>query len=552
MLGAMTRAIHSSTRLFAVAVTVGVALLAGCTARTNVGATGAAPADVEHLWVTVEELWFAQAADTPPEADTGWTRASLANPVVIDLANVEPGMLVPLVTNLSVSAGTYRQLHLGLADAADPLLDGARAVGLQYNAQIDTREDDGSLRKAPLELPVPRAGLTIPVDLEFKNAGESGGTGASASDITNLAITLDGAQGVITYEYGANMGYLLSPSVSVVDAAVAGEIRGRVDTTALASGHPAIFVSAQQIDAAARHRVVVQRRKVAADGSFSLYPLPAAKKGTTLYDVVIAGAGADTVVVRDVPVTAGTEVTTLQSTPVMLTTARTVYADVAASPVVLPAGTRLEFHQTLPGRDQLPFVIDGTALDPDTRQLPGAAFALAAGSLVAGDYAGGNAVSFVVDTPAEGIGGYLVGSTGLYRSATFAANPVEVSGTSSRPTLVAAPFPQIAAGGGAGRLTVNLLVPSGRYDSGFLAVQAAHGLVETVRVDALLRLGGGSLIIDGLPAGSELAPLTGVSYQVSLRAWNSRNAAGTITRIAGPASVTLGDAGFGALQLQVQ
>jgi hypothetical protein len=552
MLFAMTRAVLLPTRLFAVAVVGGIALLAGCAARTNVGATGAAPADVEHLWVTVEELWFAQEADTPPEADTGWTRKSLPNPVVIDLANVDPGTLVPLVTNLSVPAGTYRQLHLGLADAADPLLDSARAVGLEYNAQIELREEDGSSRRAPLELPVPRAGLTIPIDLEFKDAGESGGTGASASNITNLAITLDGAQGVIAYEYGANTGYLLSPGASVVDATAAGEIRGRVDTTALPPGHAAIFVSAQQKDAAARHRVVVQRRKVAADGSFSLYPLPAAKKGTTLYDVVITSAGADTVVVRDVPVNAGTEVTTLQSTPIMLTAARTVYADVAPSPVVLPAGTRLEFHQTLPGRDQVPFVIEGTALDPDTRQVPGAAFALASGSLVVGDYAGGNAVSFVVDTPAEGTGGYLVGSTGLYRSTTFAANPAEVSGTSSRPTLLAAPFPQIAAGGGAGRLTVNLLVPSGRYDSGFLTVQAAHGLVETARVDALLRLGGGSLIIDGLPAGSELAPPAGVSYQVSLRAWNSRNAAGTITRIAAPASATLGDAGFGALQLQVQ
>jgi len=529
----------------------GIALLAGCTARTNVGATGAAPADVEHLWVTVEELWFAPQADTPPDADTGWTRKTLAEPVVIDLANVDPGTLVPLVTNLSVPAGTYRQLHLGFADAADPLLDSARAVGLEYNAQIDIRTDDGSRRKAPLELPVPRAGLTLPIDLEFKDAGKSGSTDAAA-DITNLAITLDGARGVITYEYGANTGYLLSPGASVVDAAVAGEIRGRVDTTALASGHPAIFASAQQKDDAGRHRVVVQRRKVAADGSFSLYPLPAATKGTTLYDVVITSAGADTVVVRDVPVTAGTEVTTLQSTPVMLTAARTVYADVASSSVALPAGTRLEFHQTLPGRDQVPFVIDGTALDPDTRQVPGAAFALASGSLVVGDYAGGNAVSFVADTPAEGIGGYLVGSTGLYRSATFATNPVEISGTSNRPTLLAAPFPQIAAGGGAGRLTINLLVPSGRYDSGFLAVQTAHGLVETVRVDALLRLGGGSLIIDGLPAGSELAPLSGVSYQVSLRAWNSRSAAGTITRIAAPVSVTLGDSGFGTLQLQVQ
>ena len=81
MLFAMTRAVLLPTRLFAVAVVGGIALLAGCTARTNVGATGAAPADVEHLWVTVEELWFAPQADTPPDADTGWTRKTLAEPV---------------------------------------------------------------------------------------------------------------------------------------------------------------------------------------------------------------------------------------------------------------------------------------------------------------------------------------------------------------------------------------------------------------------------------------------------------------------------------------
>jgi phosphoribosylcarboxyaminoimidazole (NCAIR) mutase len=76
--------------------------------------------------------------------------------------------------------------------------------------------------------------------------------------------------------------------------------------------------------------------------------------------------------------------------------------------------------------------------------------------------------------------------------------------------------------------------------------------METVSVDALLASGGGAVTITGLPAGSELAPVAGVPYQVALRAWNSRNPAGTITTVAGGTSVLLGDAGTGTVSLQVR
>ncbi len=547
----MVRCSHLRYAATAVLAACGIAALAGCSGRANVGATGVAPPEVEHLWVTVEQVWFASAADTPTESDTGWTRKTLSTPVVLDLANVDPGTLVPLVSNLSLPAGSYRQLHLGIADSGDRLVDAARAVGLEYNAQVSLSNDAGAVSRSPLELPVPRAGLTIPVDLTIQGADESGATDGTG-DVANLAVTLDAARDVLTYAYGANTGYILSPSAVVHDAAQSGEIRGSVDTTGLAADHPAITVSAQTPDASGTHHVVVQRRRVASDGSFSLSPLPASKDGATRYEVVIACAGADTVVVREVPVTAGADATTLQPTPIVLTPAPTVHVDTDASSVDLPAGTRVEFFQALPGREDLPYLIDGAALDPLTRRLPGNAFALASGSLLVGTYQGGEAISFAATAPAGGSGGYRVGSAGSYRADTLAANPVVVTGTSSRPSTVTVPFPEIAAGGRAGRLTVNLQTPAGRYDRGFITVMAGHRLMETASVDALVERGGGTIIVTGLPAGSGLAPAAGVPYRVALRAWNSRNAAGTIVRVGGTASATLGDGGTGVLLLQAQ
>ncbi len=94
-----------SPLIAAASACLALVLLAGCDARTNVAATGTAPEDATHLWVTVEEVWFAAEADTVPEAETGWTREKLANPVVLDLAAIGAGKLVPLVTNVSIPAG---------------------------------------------------------------------------------------------------------------------------------------------------------------------------------------------------------------------------------------------------------------------------------------------------------------------------------------------------------------------------------------------------------------------------------------------------------------
>ena len=525
------------------------ALLAGCDARTNVGATGTAPEEATHLWVTVEELWFASDADTLPESETGWTREKLSNPVVLDLANIDSGKLVSLATNVALPSGDYRQLYLKFADSADRLVNAARETGLDYNAQIDVKGGSGAVTKRPLEFPVPGAGLTIPVQLTFKDNSASG---SATDETTNLAVTIDAARDVVTYEYGSNTGYILSPNVSVDDASKAGAIAGSVDTGGLAADHPPVYVSAQERSDTGTHHVVVQRRRIAADGTFELYPLPATKNGAKLYDLVITCAAADTVIVRDVPVTAGATPTSLQPAALALTPARTVYANVVPQTPALPAGTRVEFYQSPPGSDARPYVIDGTALDPLTRQLPGKAFALSAGSLVIGTYANGNAISFAATSPAEGTGGYLVGSSGLYRADTLASRSSDVTGGRNRPTEVTVPDPQVADGGRAGTIVVTVSAVATRYDSGFITVMAGPEVIETVDVGTLLERGGGIVTIGGLPAGSALAPLAGVPYRIALRAWNTRNASGSLASFASARSVTLGDAGSGSFALEVQ
>ncbi|NJD32108.1 MAG: DUF4382 domain-containing protein [Gammaproteobacteria bacterium] len=535
------------------AATCGLAAIAGCTSRTDVGATGTAPADATHLWGTVQEVWFATAAETLPDSQTGWTRRALSKPVVLDLATASSSTLVALGSSLSLPSGTYKQMHLELADSWDRLVGAASDAGLDYNAQIDLADGSGAKSRARLELPVPGTGLTVPVDLAIRDRTDSGSSGSGSAANLSLAITIDAARDVVRYDYGSNKGYLLTPYVSVDDEDSSGTLKGSVDASALPAGHPPITVSAEVRTSSGSHRVVVQRRQVAADGSFILYPLPGSKSGKK-YDVVITCAGADTVIVRDVPVTAGSAAspTTVQSTPIVLAAARTVYANATTQSPALPAGTRVEFYQTRPGSDGVPYLVDGTAVDPISRQLPHDAFALAAGSLVVGTYAGGNTIAFATETPAEGSGGYVVGSAGQYRSDTLARNSVDVGGGSNRPTIVAVPYPAVASAGISGTLTVNVQAPVGRFDSGFIALSSGSRLMETASVGALLERGSGIVTIAGLPAGTGLVPGTGVPYRVSLRAWNSRNAVTTLTVVSASTSVVLGDVGTASTALVVQ
>ena len=154
--------------------------------------------------------------------------------------------------------------------------------------------------------------------------------------------------------------------------------------------------------------------------------------------------------------------------------------------------------------------------------------------------------------PLEGIGGYLVGTEGLYRADTLATKGTAVTGTATAPTAVTAPYPDLAAGATSGSVKVTVLAASRAFDSGFIAVSAGGRIVETADIGSVLRAGGGTVTMSDVPAGSKLAPANGVPYQLAVRAWNSSNAAGTMKRVAAPTSLTLGDSGQAVSTVQVQ
>ncbi|HVN42331.1 MAG TPA: hypothetical protein VMT50_06065, partial [Steroidobacteraceae bacterium] len=356
-----------------------------------------------------------------------------------------------------------------------------------------------------------------------------------------VAVALDESRDVLSYSYGSNTGYLLNPVAGFAAQSLAGAITGTVDTTALPSGHPAVTVSAQTTSSDGTHHVVVVRGTVASDGSFSLYPLPlTSSSSTALFDVVISCAGADTVVVKDVKVSAGTAAsspTILASSAIALApAATTVYANLGTQSPTMPAGGRVAFYQTIQATGEVPYAVDATAVDPVTHRLPDDEFALASGPLMVGTYANGGAITFSQQVPSEGKGVFLVGSGGPYWADSIASAASKVSSTSSStPTVVVAPIPGMGSAYTAGSLAVTVSSVAGRYDSGFLIVTAGNRVLDTVDVGSALAAGGGTVTVGNLPVGTSV----GVPLSIGVRAWNSRSAASTLVSVAGSGSVTL-------------
>jgi Domain of unknown function (DUF4382) len=565
----------------ALAMSVCFGGLAGCTAQTTVNVSGSAPAAASHVWITVEQIWFSTAPDTLPEATSGWIQATLPNPITLDLANLTPETLTQLATNLGIASGTYLQVHLVLADAADTLLTSAQNNGLTYNSQITVTTFDGGTGTGPLEVPEPEGGLTIATNFRVvgtstllqnfnSNSSSDSSTATSTTTATStvntssnasnviLGMTIDASRDIVSYAYGTNIGYILTPVSTVYNVSSAGGISGTLDTTALPAG-TTVAVSAELPDSTGTHHAVVQRFVVNGNSSenFTLYPLPAPSGSTTNYDLVISGAGAQTVLIRGVPVTPGaaaSAATVAQSTPIVLTPAASVvYADIngqVATP--LPGGARVDFYETVPASGELPYWIDGTAVDPITRTLPAYNFALSSGPLVVGAYNSGNAITFTTENPLEGQGGYVVGSSGLYRADTLNTAASAITGTLAAPTVVPAPVPTLPAGASVSTLTVTVSTTSrNEFDSGFVTVSSGNRLVETAGIAAILPGGGGSVTIANLPSGTALVGGNGVPYQVAVRAWNSSDPADTITRVAGQNSLSFGTATTGSIAIQL-
>lgn len=188
----------------------------------------------------------------------------------------------------------------------------------------------------------------------------------------------------------------------------------------------------------------------------------------------------------------------------------------------LPAGALIGFYQTLGGANQVPHLIESSAIDPFNQALANPQ-ALSTGTIDYGTWTSTNAnVTVVSAKPVEGQGGYTVSAT----APSFAGGPLgnnyrlpQTTSTTpvSIPTL---PPLTLASGTSAGTISVSVSdAASGLYDQGELLVSQNGQLIATASLNGVLKTGGSATVTVGnVPAETPTA-----LYYLSVRVWNSKD-----------------------------
>ena len=88
---------------------------------------------------------------------------------------------------------------------------------------------------------------------------------------------------------------------------------------------------------------------------------------------------------------------------------------------------------------------------------------------------------------------------------------------------------------------------SGKYNQGELLLSQNGQLIASAALDATLTAGGGIVQLNGVPGGT-----AGSIYYLSVRAWNSSNPSGTLTRQWYPTAVDLSSASSASVQLSIE
>jgi hypothetical protein len=589
-----------------VALVVSVAGLccavAGCSTRTDVSVTGNTPAQYSHVWITAQEVWFNTSAIAGPD-DGGWVKFPLKTPATVDLVTESGGNLGSLVTSLTLAPGSYSQVRLIPVDATAPLTSSAQTAGALYNTEADYVDSAGTTHQLPLELLNPDKGIGIPGTLKVPvgnigaalaaattttgttgTIGTTGTTGTTTptttatptttTTTTTFAITFDGARDLTPFSYAAATtpnGILLSSHANAFDLSEVVGIQGQLTLTNLtginsAAGLPAIQVSAQSLSADGTRHLVVNRTPVHADGSFLLYPLATSSSSPADYDLVIHGPGIATIIIKSVQVTLASSATASSTTGTATATNSTINAVSVgtlipraassytvnvgtASGAGLPAGAQVAFFQTLASAGEVPYVIEASPIDPFNQVLANAQ-ALSTGTLDSGTYAtSGTSVTLVSAAPAEGAGRYLVAASAPSFSDAALRSTVSAPPTgTTTPVVVTVPALTLAPGATSGSISASITqATAGKYDHGELLVTHDGALVATTPLDAALAQGAGAtLTIDGLPTGTAAA-----LYYVAVRAWNSRDASGTLQRQSYPTAIDLRGSATGTLPLTI-
>ncbi|MBI3381614.1 MAG: DUF4382 domain-containing protein [Aquabacterium sp.] len=496
-------------------------------AAFTLGLSGGAYRDVTHVWVTVGSVALhPQASQAWSSTDRSWTVLKLKTPVVIDLAvpSTSQGNVTPIFNGLSVPAGTYGQIRVFPLAHDAALDDAAVAKGLSYNAQVNYQDAGGVARTVPLELPAPELGWRLPGS--FTMAANSGSYVVMGADLLQSLVRMSSPDGIDHFSF--------RPSLRSYDMATSGAIIGQIAPALICGGASApaapncaedIVVSAQSLSADGQRHVGVRQYRVGStSGGFALYPLPS----DTRYDVVITGRHMQTMVIKDVAVSAFSVLVTLDWTtlgtndnPIRPVITPTTPRTVNLASTMSPPGSQLYVGQTL-GSVTQPYevalsnvdVMGGVLAQP--LALPQGPVSVA--PYVAPTTDSGTGVTtypplvFTDTVPQEGSEAFSMLALGTaYDDPGASSVQAPALGVASSIT-VANPVRQAALGIGQIQVTLTGTLSS-TYDGAKLVVSDVNGVVATQAVT-----GGGSVVVN-VPAGSQAAAIGGTAvYAVALRA----------------------------------
>jgi hypothetical protein len=429
--------------------------------------------------------------------------------------------------------GTYQQIRFVLVSDAAPLANSAVDAGLTYNDQVNYTDASGISQIAALEIPAPVAGI-----------GLNGIFTVTADTPLDLAIDFDVGHDVVKFIHGGNNAYTLKPNLQYFDLSQSGAVNGQVDLSNVCASTAAaaptncaynLVIKAEQLSADGSYHAATRYTTIRADGTFTLYPVRVPAGGsTTNVDVLVRGRNMETILVRGVPVAAGSTPTnnatllSAQALPLTIDTEYTANASTAMS----PTGSWLNFYQTLTGTGQseVPYEVRYRHVNPFTGAFADA-IPLSTGPIQLGSYVASGSPTLQANTPAQADGGFEVVAAAPGYTRTIGSTTL----TSSAPSFT---FPQLAvnpAVGVADSISGTIAQSTAnQYDSGYVVVVRMGTIVQTMSIASALAQNsgmGGAFSVGNLPGGSAAQTLPGAYYYLYARVWSSAHPLTTLKRV---------------------
>jgi hypothetical protein len=538
-----------SGSLPALAALLGCALLAGCQSRTNVAATGNTAAQFTHVFLTINQIWFNTSASAGP-TDSTWVKFPLATPQTIDLVTLNNGTLSQFATELKLSAGTYAQVLVMLADSTDALAASAQSAGAATNDEVDYFDTSDVAHTVPLAVLNAAQGISVSTSLTVAAssstsigsiATSSAATSSTATSTTGVAATtsalvdFDATRDLVPISLSGQPAFVLNPHPHSYTVANAGTIQGAVSLTGVSTltnaGYPDVQVAAEALSSDGTRHVILKTTRVGTDGTFILYPLTTGSGAPSTYDLVIHGPTIQTVIVKSVPVTNSAPGSTASLLGTLtLTPATPFLVNLSAGSPASPSSSLVGFYQTLPLSAEVPYLVEVRAVDP-TSGLFASAQNLSGGSLQYGTYTSGT-ISLTTVNPGQGAATYTVGAINpAYGTATLATTV-----TAPADPATTAPFtlnaPPVPTGSSANAIQGTISVGTSAYDTAELFLTYNGTLVAAAPLTGYLGSSRGTLSLNAIaPGGSTAATYAAGVYYAEVWAWNSANPTTTLTRL---------------------